>query len=56
MGGEAARFVKSCSVFPSATTSSNKMPSDNELLQSYVRDRSHEAFGELVRRHVDLVY
>ena len=32
------------------------MPSDNELLQCYVRDRSQEAFGELVRRHVDLVY
>lgn len=32
------------------------MISDIELLQSYVSNRSQEAFGELVRRHVDLVY
>lgn len=33
-----------------------KMQSDTELLRSYVNDRSQEAFRELVRRHVDLVY
>jgi len=32
------------------------MPSDIELLRLYVHDRSHEAFGELVRRHIDMVY
>ncbi len=29
---------------------------DRELLQDYVRDRSQDAFAELVRRHLDLVY
>jgi RNA polymerase sigma factor (sigma-70 family) len=32
------------------------MPTDLELLQRYVDHGSQEAFGELVRRHVDLVY
>ena len=29
---------------------------DEQLLQQYVGDRSDEAFGELVRRHIGLVY
>jgi RNA polymerase sigma factor (sigma-70 family) len=29
---------------------------DSELLRSYARDRSEAAFGDLVRRHVNLVY
>ncbi len=29
---------------------------DGELLQRYVRDRSETAFGELVSRHINLVY
>ena len=29
---------------------------DHELLSQYVRHRSNEAMGELVRRHVDTVY
>src|SRR5688500_7716897 len=29
---------------------------DFELLQQYVRTRAHDAFAELVRRHVDHVY
>jgi RNA polymerase sigma factor (sigma-70 family) len=32
------------------------MTNDAELLCRYARDRSEEAFAELVRRHVDLVY
>ena len=32
------------------------MGADSELLASYVRDRSQEAFSELVARHVDVVY
>jgi RNA polymerase sigma factor (sigma-70 family) len=32
------------------------MTSDNELLRSYAKTRSEEAFTELVRRHVNLVY
>lgn len=32
------------------------MTPDNELLRQYARARSEEAFAELVRRHVDLVY
>jgi len=32
------------------------MPTDNELLRDYARDRSESAFTELVRRHVDMVY
>jgi RNA polymerase sigma factor (sigma-70 family) len=32
------------------------MTDDSELLCRYVDDRSEEAFAELVRRHVDLVY
>lgn len=32
------------------------MKSDAELLRSYVRDRSEEAFAELVRRHLASVY
>jgi len=47
---------KSCSVSISATTLGGTMPSDLELLQRYVVEDSQEAFGELVRRHVDLVY
>ncbi len=30
--------------------------SDSDLLRHYAEDRSEAAFGELVRRHVDLVY
>ena len=33
-----------------------KRPSDQELLRRYVRERSEEAFAELVERHVGLVY
>src|SRR5215472_9791154 len=29
---------------------------DNELLRQYVREQSEAAFGELVRRHIRLVY
>src|ERR1039458_6212264 len=29
---------------------------DGELLRCYVRDRSETAFGELVQRHINLVY
>ena len=32
------------------------MPTDGELLRCYVRDGSEDSFGELVQRHVDLVY
>ncbi len=32
------------------------MASDNELLRRYAASRSEEAFGELVRRHLNLVY
>lgn len=32
------------------------MSADSELLQRYTREKSQEAFAELVRRHVDLVY
>jgi RNA polymerase sigma factor (sigma-70 family) len=32
------------------------MASDDELLRCYARDRSEEAFAELVRRHLRLVY
>jgi RNA polymerase sigma factor (sigma-70 family) len=32
------------------------MTPDRELLRRYAEDRSEEAFAELVRRHVDLVY
>lgn len=32
------------------------MTDDAELLRSYVREHSEEAFAELVRRHLDLVY
>jgi RNA polymerase sigma factor (sigma-70 family) len=32
------------------------MMQDNELLRAYWRDRSEEAFAELVRRHIDLVF
>lgn len=32
------------------------MVDDAELLRSYADDRSEAAFGELVRRHVDLIY
>lgn len=32
------------------------MTPDNELLRQYARARTEEAFAELVRRHVDLVY
>ncbi len=33
-----------------------KMMADFQLLRDYVREKSQEAFAELVRRHVDLVY
>jgi len=33
-----------------------QMKTDAELLRDYVRDRSEDAFAELVRRHIDLVY
>ena len=33
-----------------------KMKSDEELLRCYARDRSEEAFTELVNRHCDLVW
>jgi hypothetical protein len=29
---------------------------DGELLRRYTSERSEEAFGELVRRHINLVY
>lgn len=32
------------------------MTPDNELLRQYANNRSEDAFAELVRRHVDLVY
>src|SRR5438445_9720749 len=32
------------------------MPDDQQLLQQYARERSESAFGELVTRHIDLVY
>ena len=32
------------------------MLTDTELLRRYVEDRSEAAFGELVARHVNLVY
>ncbi|MGZ8937991.1 MAG: RNA polymerase sigma factor [Limisphaerales bacterium] len=32
------------------------MNADAELLSAYVREGSESAFGELVRRHIDLVY
>jgi RNA polymerase sigma factor (sigma-70 family) len=32
------------------------MTDDGQLLQQYTRDRSESAFGELVARHIDLVY
>ena len=33
-----------------------QMKTDAELLRDYVRDRCQDAFAELVRRHIDLVY
>jgi len=32
------------------------MTNDEQLLQQYARERSESAFGELVTRHIDLVY
>src|SRR5262247_3052104 len=32
------------------------MMDDHQLLQQYARERSEEAFGELVTRYIDLVY
>ena len=32
------------------------MPDDADLLRRYARDRAEDAFAELVRRHIDLVY
>src|SRR5437870_3668296 len=32
------------------------MTDDGQLLRQYARERSESAFGELVRRHIDLVY
>src|SRR6266700_1429509 len=32
------------------------MPEDAELLRDYVESRSEQAFAELVRRHLNLVY
>ena len=32
------------------------MTDDGQLLQQYARERSESAFGELVTRHIDLVY
>ena len=32
------------------------MTDDRQLLQQYTRERSESAFGELVARHIDLVY
>jgi hypothetical protein len=32
------------------------MTDDGQLLQQYTRDRSEAAFGELVKRHIDVVY
>src|ERR1041385_8185767 len=33
-----------------------KMATDGELLQRYVQDGAEDSFGELLQRHVDLVY
>jgi len=54
--GTAPGLGKFCSVSISAATLGCTMPSDLELLQRYVDAGSQDAFGELVRRHVDLVY
>ena len=32
------------------------MTPDGQLLRDYAREKSEEAFGELVARHIDLVY
>ena len=32
------------------------MTDDGQLLQQYAQERSESAFGELVTRHIDLVY
>ena len=32
------------------------MENDEQLLHAYARERSESAFGELVTRHIDLVY
>jgi RNA polymerase sigma factor (sigma-70 family) len=42
--------------FPSGGCYKLNMTPDQELLRRYVQTRSEEAFAELVRRHVNLVY
>ena len=32
------------------------MPTDGDLLRRYVQDHSEDSFGELLRRHVNMVF
>src|SRR5882724_9771270 len=59
------RRSSSAATFPSRTFLSGfsaggckgvKMMNDSELLRRYAEDASEEAFAELVRRHLHLVY
>jgi RNA polymerase sigma factor (sigma-70 family) len=45
-----------CDFVASGSNSEEPMTDDAELLRRYTQDRSDDAFAELVRRHVDLVY
>src|SRR5688572_32340121 len=38
------------------TAATRAMPSDMELVRAFVRSKDHDAFAQLVRRHVDMVY
>jgi len=49
-----AFFVGFC--FQRVLIGKETMTDDWQLLQQYTRDRSESAFGELVARHIDLVY
>ncbi|PYJ86103.1 MAG: hypothetical protein DME22_06555 [Verrucomicrobia bacterium] len=42
--------------FQRVLISKETMTDDGQLLQQYARERSESAFGELVTRHIDLVY